>query len=229
MNPELATILANIQSLVEQVKQMSGGESDNMDMKKEGDKISPDEIAKILKELEGSPEDKKEDEDENVKKAIAPAKEESPDKGTTASDDAKENIEDVGDVNEKNLKEVAKAIMSHMRKSKVEKSQDVNKELINAIKLIVDEQSEIKKGLENIYEGLGIATEIKKLNEVKKSEDATRLPNDPTEIKKSIDEIKRMLGTKEESQSDKNHSLQKSLIANDGELLSGIFQMNNKR
>jgi hypothetical protein len=199
MDAELLTIFQNINSLVEQAKQMlgSGGAAPT-----EGE-ASPgvaEKIMKFLKEMDSPTEDKKpeeEDKGKSVEKTDEVEKADQPalsaqDEGTTASDKAKTIIDEQGEVNEKNINEVAKTIIKMLSDKKVQKSENKN-ELFDVIKVMAEKQNEIEKALGNIFEGLGIADQIKKL-EVKKQEDVRRPENDKNEIQKSLDYIKQQLG-----------------------------------
>lgn len=199
MNPELMTIFQNIIALVEQAKQMSNGEQG----KPEGDEVTPDiaaSIVKYLKQMEGGAEEKPEEEkSEEVKKAEA-EKLEKPDAGTTtASDDAETIVDGKGDVNDKTLKEVAKQLAQFIFQKSVHKSADSNSVDVvhKALTQIVDEQKELRKAIENILGGLGIADGLIDVNKVEKSQELKKPGNDETEIKKSLNYIKEQLGLRE--------------------------------
>ena len=207
MDAELMTIFSNITSLVDQAKQMMGGQGQGQPASKaegltanpeEEEKATPDvaeKIMKFLKQMDEEPEEKKEKPSE-VKKADQPSLS-SPDEGVTATDKATEIIGETTPEQEKNLNEIARALVGMMaNKSQhktVKKSQD-NSELYSVIKAMVDDQTEIKKSIANILSGLGVADQIKKANEVQKSEDVRRPQNDQNEIRKSLDYIKHELG-----------------------------------
>jgi len=79
---------------------------------------------------------------------------------------------------------------------------------------MADEQAELKKSIENILSGLGVADQVKKVNEVKKSEDVRRPMNDMNEIQKSLDFIKQGLGISVQDNrpvGNSNESVHKSL------------------
>jgi hypothetical protein len=59
------------------------------------------------------------------------------------------------------------------------------------------EVNELRKGLENIFEGLGIAERIKAANAVQKSAPVREIKNDENEIKKSLEWIKNQLQPQE--------------------------------
>ena len=211
MDAELMTIFSNIQSLIDQAKQMTGGQGQPT-AKAEGLTVNPEEeekatpdvaekIMKFLKQMDEEPEKKEEKPGEvekcgTVKKADQPALS-SPDEGATASDKATQIIEETTPEQEKNLNEIARALVGMManksQNKTVKKSQD-NSELYSVIKAMVDDQTEIKKSIANILSGLGVADQIKKMSDVQKSEDVRRPQNDQNDIRKSLDYIKHELG-----------------------------------
>jgi hypothetical protein len=207
MDAELMTIFSNINSLVDQAKQMLGGESQGGQPPQAQPEVA-EKIMKFLKEMDAPKEeddkeealkksdDEDEDDKEEVKKA-APEQLSTQDAGTTATDSAKEKVGEVGEVNEKNINEIARSIAGMLvKKSKsVHKSND--SELYSVLKAIVAEQSEVKKSVENILAGLGVAEQVKKINEIAKSQDSRRPLNDQNEIQKSLDYIKSELGVRD--------------------------------
>jgi hypothetical protein len=207
MDAELMTIFSNINSLVDQAKQMLGAGVATPDEPPMGEEASPEIAEKIMKFLKEMDEPKNETEcEEEVEKADQ-ASLSSPDEGVTATDGAKAIIDEKEEEQEKNLNEIARSIVKMLSGKKVQKSQQKTDEL----KAIKEEQQEIKKALENIFEGLGIADKVK--NEVKKAE-ARKVENDPNEIKKSIDYIKEQLGVKVNDNrpvGNNNESVHKSL------------------
>lgn len=217
-SPETATIIANIMAQLEQLKQLSGaGESVQA-----GEEMPIEDVEKILKEIMGDKED--EEKEKPVEKAVQAATVSTEDEGTTASSDAKEIIEDQGDVNEDNISEVAKSIARLLLKNRSVKKSAGSK-VNEVVKTLAEENKELKKSVENIYEALGITEQIKKLNEVKKAENAKRIENDPNEIQKSVDHIKTILGIQSTSNAVNCNeaNVHKSLTENDGELLRGLF------
>ena len=221
---ELMTLLNNIVSLVGQAKQAVGeegapeapaevnasadGEKDGMDM---------EAIKKFMKDLEGKKEDGEPDGDEAVKKS-----EESP-----SADDksfAENSLDEQPKVNEENIKEVAKAIMSMMAKKTVKKS-DPMTEMVKVMKSLAEETSENRKAIGHILEGLGVADEIKKSADVKKSEIERRpmAVSDLSEIKKSLEMIASSKTEKLVNVNDGAHTITKSLTDNGGALLHSIF------
>jgi hypothetical protein len=196
MDAELMTIFQNINSLVEQAKQMLGGGGGGKTTagepgEEEGGSEMAEKIMKFLKEMD-EPENETEEEKEGndtgeVAKAEQP-KLSTPDEGVTATDNAGEIIDEKSEAQEKNLNEIARSIVKMMSNKKVQKSVEKHNEL----KAIKEEQAELRKALENVFEGLGIANQIK--TEVKKSEENRRIDSNPNEIKKSIDFIRHELG-----------------------------------
>lgn len=241
MDGEVSTLIADIQSLLAQIEQVSGngGEMENggkveMAENEKPEMMGDDDagnkleaIKKILKAMagedEGSEEDKKED------------KVEKSDEGPNASDDAEERIDDgQGEVNEKNVNEVAKALVKMLgvktvAKSKPKQSGDIDR-VLKALEKIADRVGEQEKAIIGIYEGLGVADEIKKSAKVETVE-KSRPRNDPNEIKKSAEYIREMLGL-ETPNKDKSvegrFSLQKALLENDGLALRAMMSTKQK-
>lgn len=219
---ELNTILGNIESLLEQAKMLSGNSTI------ETEETPDQDIEKILKMMKQDEEDeennkmqKQENEEDEEENEINKS-----DEGTHGEDSAEDRIEDLPEETSDNIQEVAKTIvkmLAQQKGKKIQKSKDNGNNKV--LKQIIDEQNQLKKSITNILEGLGIADEIKKINEVKKSEiEQRKIPNDPNELKKSLDEIKKMIGTnKIEYSGNGNHSLMKSLTDNDGQALKYIF------
>ena len=156
LSPEERALLANIQSLTQQIMQIEeGGDST-------GEVESPVEDV-AMAEDEISPEDEQEDAEE-VKKAA--------DEGTTASDDADSRLEDdLPEITEDSLQAikslVARGVLT-VNKSKSSKSvsNDVLAkavtQLSTVVKSLVDDQHEISKAVYGIIDGMGITAEIKK-------------------------------------------------------------------
>lgn len=245
MDGEVSTLIADIQSLLAQIEQVSGnggGEVEEGAVKMQKAEMpdagagEPDAddagtkleaIKKILKAMagedEGSEEDKKED------------KVEKSDEGPNASDDAEERIDDgQGEVNEKNVNEVAKALVKMLgvktvAKSKPKQSGDIDR-VLKALEKIADRVGEQEKAIIGIYEGLGVADEIKKSAKVETVE-KSRPRNDPNEIKKSAEYIREMLGL-ETPNKDKSvegrFSLKKALLENDGLALTAMMSTKQK-
>jgi len=219
MDAEVLTILSNIESLIEQAKMMSGAEGE-APVEPEAPQDDVNKILEFMKQMEAPKDEEPKDEDEVEKSA----------EGATASDDAEARIEDQPEESKDAVSEVAKALAKLMSRGskEVKKSADsgVDK-LTKVVKALVDRNSEVEKTLENILEGLGIADKIKKNYEVQKS--MKEVPrNDPSEIKKTLDEIKTALGGNKEpgkkSFFNSENTLHKSLTENDGEFMKAIFQ-----
>lgn len=210
MDEKLKTILANIESLVSQAKQMSGGEQGQegtVEEAQDDNSVTSDEVEKIMKLLkdmnapeqggdaikkadgedEGSAEDKKEDEKEVAKS----------DEGTHGDDKAQAIIDDQGEVNEKNISEVAKAIanvLKTQRASKVQKS-SVDATVVKVLEGLAAENREIKKTMETLLDGFGLTKTVKEANAVKKAQDVKKPDVDLNALKKSImDDLKTETG-----------------------------------
>jgi hypothetical protein len=258
-NQELLTLINNAGSIFEQIKQMlsggapqqgagtppapAGGEASmsmdkvmqylkEMDEEKEDDDEKKPAFMKA--EDEKSPEDKKEDEKEAMKALIKSILRKDAGQGSdtdavAANDDAEARIKDQPDENIDAVKEVAKALRKIAMGSTVKKSQD--NELTQILGRLVDDNRELRKGLENLYEGLGIAEEVRKMSDVEKSLPSRKVPQDTNDVKKSLDEIKAqlgMIGDKTVNPADTRFSLQKALTDDDGAALRGMLSVRNK-
>ena len=201
MDEKLKTILANIQSLVDQANQLSGVEKAHEEPDGDegvagggdgdGGEMNVEEIMKILKGLnlkgaadavagEKKPVEKNDDKDEDDKV-------EKSDEGTHGDDSAEDIIEDQGEVNLKNIQEVAKAV-AKIYKSQKSAAKSVDPSVKKSLDNLASENRELKKSLELLLEGFGIAKTIKESTEVKKSQDAAKKPEDLSTIKKAIAE-----------------------------------------
>lgn len=241
MDGEVSTLIADIQSLLQQIAQVAGnsesadGSVEMAAEEKPMEESAPaqddagklEAIKKILKAMaEGEPDADEDDKKDKVEKS---------DEGPNASDDAEGRIDDgQGKSNEENVKEVAKALAKLMG-VKVQKSQPVKKsndmdKVLKALGQISDRLEVHEKSLVEIFEGLGVADEIKKSAKIETVEKA-RPKNDPAEIKKSVEYIREMLGVEKPAQ-DKSVSgrfdLKKALCDNDGLALTAMLSTKQK-
>lgn len=227
MDNELATILQNIKALIDQATQMGGaGEMGKVEdqPKEEMKPETLEKVMKLLKELEGSPEDEKEDKDESVAKEEDEDDKEKAEKsseGSNASDKADVRVDDQTDVNDENISEVAKALSRLLGRKNIVKKSAVEIK----VERLADENKELRKAVENIFTGLGIADQIKL---AEKSEETRKPMNSDNEIKKSLDYIKSQLGIEGREQKtmygeNAHNNVLKSLADEDGALLKGIF------
>lgn len=247
MDGEVSTLIADIQSLLAQIEQVSGNgggeveegavkmaeDSKMTDTMPDGggdDSSKLEAIKKILKAMSGEDEGSAEDEKED--------KVEKSDEGPNASDNAESRIDDgQGEVNDKNVNEVAKALAMLLgRKSVAKSAQPKQKQssdmdrIMKALDKIVERVGEQEKAIIGIYEGLGVADEIKKSASVQPVEKA-RPKNDPNEIKKSAEYIREMLGIEtpnKEKSVEGRFSLKKALLENDGLALSAMMSTKQK-
>jgi len=224
-NQELMALIANLNSITEQIMQLAGGSPVVDEVEEEPQPENALAMEKILKYLKEDDQD--EDDIGDVEKSDDAdeddAEVEKSEEGANASDDAEERIEDQPEENIGNINEVAKAIAKALR-NKVKKSKKVNP-LHKEINNLKSENKEMKKALEGIFEGLGIADEIKKSQEIQKQQKAKPL-NDENEIKKTLDYISQAIGKTNEPKkmvNQNDNQLRKSLVDNDGQLLKGIF------
>ena len=237
MDAELATIFSNIASLVDQAKQMLGGgagappaaEKAEGIKPEDDEKASPDVAEKIMKFLKEMDEPEKKEEkpgevEKSAQEKVSEKKEEkpgeveksaqekvsTPDEGVNASDKAPAIVEETTPDQEKNINSIARALAGMMANKSIQsvKKSDSSKEMYTVLKAIVDDQNDIKKAISNILSGLGVADQIKKMNEVEKSEaqNVRRPMNDQNEIQKSLDYIKQELGASRNNQPIGNNS-----------------------
>lgn len=218
-------LVGNLNSIADQITQVCAGGADAGEPEAEPiaemeDDAMVEKIMKFLKQDETEEETVEMAEDEEGSEV------EKAEDGATASDDAEERIEDQPEENLDNIQEVAKAIAKALKKDSVKKSKKVNP-LSKEIESIRKENRDMKKALEGIFEGLGIADEIKKSQEIEQAEKKKVPMNDANEIQKTLDFIKKGLSPQEETFKNArpdNSDFRKSLIDNDGQLLRGIFR-----
>lgn len=206
MDEKLKAILANIESLVSQAKQMSGGTEapEAQDMENE-QTVTAEDVEKILKTLGmGAPEKggeaikKAENEDSTEDETEDAAEVKKSDEGTHANDSAEQIIGDQGEVNEKNIKEVAKAVAKIMKAQSVKKSTTVEPSVQKTLQTLADENRELRKSMEILLEGFGIANTVKQSTEVKKFQEVQKQEVDVNQLKKSlVDELKVSMKTEQ--------------------------------
>ena len=207
MDEKLKAILANIQSLIDQAKQMSGvekaaggPEGDDGHTEPDGDEgldgLDIEKVLKVLKEMAIDPQgsvkktDGEPDEDDKVNKAAEPDEDDvkKSDEGTHANDKATAVIDDQGEVNEKNIQEVAKAVMKAIQQKKAMKS--VNPAVQKSLDTLSAENRELRKSMEMLLEGFGIAKTIKD-TAIAKAQTSAKPTEDMNAVRKSlVDEIK---------------------------------------
>lgn len=246
MNPEASTIVGNIKSLMAQLEQLLTGEDDSTGQTPDSS-LSLQDVEKILKEYVSGKEPTTDPGTQNqnpsdkpptseVDKSVTPASTstEADADGTTGSSSASDLMDEGTDENDKNINEVAKMIVKAFSNKAVKKSApatspNVDDKIINILTALAEENKVLKKGLENLYEGFGIADEIKKANQTMEAK--KNLPeNDPNEIKKSLDEVRALIGDVKEQTAKpaENVSLRKSLTENNGAALTSFFRGNLK-
>lgn len=232
MDPELASILQNIKSLADQATSMSAGGAEKAEPQTEQPGAAqadlPPEIAekvlKYLKEMDKNPEDDVEKSDDANEDDVEKSAE-----GPTGDSSAEERIDETTDVNEKNINEVAKSIARMLAgkpapKKTVAKSA-VDKEVLTVLKAITDELKVQKEFSVNILKGLGIADSILKSEEKPKR---PAMDVSASEVAKSIEFIRQAIGAPKEentvsSVGGADHTIAKSLTADNGALLSSMF------
>ena len=222
MDEKLKAILANIQSLVDQATQLSGGaQSTATDEGPVSNEVTPDDVEKIMKLLKGMGganeggekivekeafEGKETPAEEKQEAGVKKSAVKKSDEGTHANDKAEAVVDDQGEVNDENIREVAKAIAGMLSKSKgttvkkstvVEKSMVTDSRISQEIAAIKAENQELRKSIEVLIDGFGLKTTVEKANEVKPSNEVRKSEMvDLAAVKKSIvDEVRGMMGS----------------------------------
>jgi hypothetical protein len=126
-------------------------------------------------------------------------------------------------------KEVAKAFAEFLKGRSVKKSKSLSpdQEVLKVVKSLAEETIELKTAMTHILQGLGVADQIAKANEIQKSQNTKRfVPNDQNEIRKGLDYIKESLGIEKKNTTSyerENHVVSKGLADNDGKALFELF------
>jgi len=185
-------VVNNIQALLNELLAMGAIDDTTLQDPKE----SMPKEEKMAKKEEYMDDNK---EDKMTEKGI----EKSPTDGTTANDKAEEKI--VGDIPEEsksNMDSVAKALEFLIAQNKeAQKSTGEDKiaaalsELTNVVKSISKRQDESENVLSDVLKGLGVADEILK---VEKSVEKDKPVRDNSELKETMDYIKKALGERKE-------------------------------
>jgi len=233
MDPESVAIVQNIKSLADQLASMQAGGAEKAEPDTEQVGASPtdlppeiaEKVLKYLKEMDKKPEDVEMSDDEDKDDVEKSAE------GPTASDDAEARIDETtGEVNDKNINEVAKAIARMIAqkgssKKVVAKSNGVA-ELYKVVKSLTEELKVQKEFNVNVLKGLGIADSILEAEKVEKAK-AKPMLEDPQQIAKSLEMIRQMIGAgkveEPVAQNGQGHVVAKSLAENDGSLLMSMF------
>lgn len=176
LSPEEKANIQNILSLINQLMQMEEG-SDSVgggdlvpvekeDKKDMGDDFKPKDDVVVVEDDEKKDEMLEKAISKALRKMIAKA-----DEGSTGSDTAEEKIDDIPEIDEDNIDEVAKAILAIANRKKIAKSKSTNSvakiekaiiDLTNVMKSVVDDQKEIGDALTNFLDAQGILDEVKK-------------------------------------------------------------------
>lgn len=233
-------ILQNIKSLIQQIEQIEAGEemakqADDQilvpEEKEEKVAMADDDTQKPMAEGEVDEEDMNK-EDMALAKSILRAIRKA-DEGTTASDDADARLgDDIPEVDQDNIDEVAKMLTKLAKKSKsapVKKASKNNEledvkmailDLTKVVKSIADDNNEVQKAVASILDGIGVADAI---TSVQKSEVPVqrRSVNKPVadrpSVRKAImDEIRNNSGNRELAQS---NTVRKNL----GSVMKSLF------
>lgn len=165
LSPEEEATISNIQSLCSELLASSQAQEEQPEM------VQP-ETATMQEGAPPPDEEEKKKEEEGkmtlvIKEAVKKALEETPSDSATGSDDAETRIEDIQtDMTLENVDEVTKAVMSILKQQKAKKSfaPDAHTKILSDVVQIAksqqEEMSEIKKTLNGILEGFGIASQI---------------------------------------------------------------------
>ena len=224
---ESMAIVSDIESLLAQLKQLESGEAQGQP--DEGNpEVQMDDgmLQKILKYMKaaGGEEDgeEKKDEKEEVAKS---------DEGPNASDTAETRVDGQGEVKEKNVSEVAKAVAkllsNKMAPAKVQKSAPSLDKIYKSLEILVDRVSVQDKVLKNILEGLNVSDQVMKSVEVAPVQKA-EVNNDEVQrmmsfIRKSLDQAQ-----EEKPVDQADFSLRKALTENDGMALKAMMTTKNR-
>ena len=235
----MQTILADIESLVSQLKQVSSNTDSPADgsvqmaedagthMEPDADDATSklDQIKKLLKDMEGGEPDEDDKKKDKVEKS---------DEGSSLDDGAEAVIDEQPENSKQNVNEVAKALAKLLGVKTVanrqpKQSSEMN-QVIKALNRIVERVGEQEKAIIGIYEGLGVADEIKKSANVQVVE-KSRPMNDPIEQERQIEYIRKALGIETPVQSksaEGRFDLKKALCDNDGLALSAMLSTKQK-
>jgi hypothetical protein len=200
MSPEMKNITMQMRAALDQLDQM-GGTGPGDAVAATADDVDPatvDKIAKILKEMDGNPQGgavvKEEMTDEEKKKAEEEAAKSvvKSDEGTHGEDPAEAVVADRSPVDEANIKEVAKSIAAMLKsKQVVHKSESNPLALMMGVIEKQNEQiSEVRKGMENILEGFGIADQVRKSITTSAPAKPAERGFDASEVQKSIEQLR---------------------------------------
>lgn len=223
---EMAEIVSDIESLLMQLKQISGGAAQ---APAEGDKPEINEamINKIMAAMKQEEEEGKEEPGEDPEKVAKS------DEGPNANDTAEERVNEQGDVNEKNINEVAKAIAKILAQkpvnNPVKKSAGVNPmiQVAKALESIAARVGEQDKAISGILAGLGVSEQVLKAAPTNNTVEKSAPVVNNSEVNKTLDYLRQELGINKEQAPDRPFSLHKALTENNGAALSAM--MTSKR
>lgn len=195
LSPEEMTLLGTMQSTLNELLSLQqGGNSDNQP---EGEQPQGD-IMEALKKLAAQNNLGDNTEEMGDQNSNAPVAKEN--NGPTANENAEQRTMSETDINDKNLSEVGKALLSLITKSNnkpvVNNNNDMNLAIAKTLTAVVNKIESIEKFNSNILDALGYAEKIEKtqnLQQVNKSQnlpiqslDATGIVNELVSVIKSM-------------------------------------------
>lgn len=195
MSPEMQTMMGNLSSILEEIQNMYGNEG--MGMEAPAQMSAKEDMAGDGDMMEEKVESGY---DEDMMKAQKALETTEPD-ATSASDDAEERMDETNtEITEDSVMEVAKALalLSGKVKAPVKKSAQKADPMVDAIhsltrvvKGIADKQNATDTAVNGILEGLGVSSQLEK---IQKSEDAKPLPVTNPDAGEMLKVFKSMLG-----------------------------------
>ena len=209
---------------------LSEEEKSNYDVMDEGGK---EEFMKAKKAEGDKTNGEKAEEKDDIEKAEEKDDIEKAEDATTGSDDTEAIIDELPEVTEDNVKEVAK-MLRKLKNAKVEKSkqeQFKKSELINknissltrVVKQLVENQGSLEKGFENFMDAQGIKSEVMKEFESNQNKKVEKSANSQTdEISRGIAEAFRQLNSNSQPFANTEKEIEKSIGDDSKSFLTGF-------
>jgi hypothetical protein len=206
LTPEEKEMLANIKSLVSQIESMetAGGETE------EGSPEEPAPVTEAADDIDQMPPE------EEAKKACGTKKVKKGDDGTHADDDAEERLDDIAEVDAKNIQEVAKVLVAALKGSAVKKAKKLDPiteaimGLTRVVKTVSARQEQTAQALASILEGFGIAEMVQKNADPEQPVQKSRKPIGTPDQMDIITGLAEMLAQKKD-ESPKEFNVRKGL------------------
>jgi len=228
LSPEELTALSNIQSIISELVQMSGGVE------------APMEEEVMMAENEAPPKEVQEKIDEEDEDSVNKGIITTPSDSATASDDAVERMEEVQtELTEENVNEVAKAlnVLASLQTKKKAVKKSANQLILEEIGKVAGIQKsnqeqiqEVQKALFSVIEGMGIT---KQFEIAQKSQIGNPQVGQDVQNEQMLQHIKKALGSSDNIQKEQNKFLSNGEIARknlkDRQVLTGILGQRNSR